>query len=256
MGTGKSTILAKLSEGLPEYKAYKEGQFSPVDLAWCTYNDKSEYQFICDKYKEIEDEIKKWTVEEGDKKIIAYTKILTDIKGFHKFLEQYEVYNGKKSFEEFRNILLSRFVNLDSTGNIFECSFLQNSINEMILFYQLSDEEILEFYKEAFEILKNKEFLLIYLDTVDIEETISIVKRERVDSNGNECWFEPLARYFENSPYGKANDLTGFEGVVKQLKIRRELELRIINEILGDKAIVLKSKSEDTEISNLIDKLI
>ncbi len=245
MGTGKSTLLTKLSEALPEYKAYREGIVSPVELAWCTYNTEKEYQFICNKFKEVEDEIKRWTVTEGDKKIIAYTKILTDIEGFHRFLEQYEIYNGSKAIKEYKNIILSRYKNLNNTGNIFECSFFQNNITEMIAFQKLSDDEIIEFYNEAFEILKDKDFVLIYLDNEDIEEIITSAKKERVGENGEEWWYPLVVKYYEESPYGKESGLTGLELILKQLKTRRQLELKIINEILGDKAIVIKSKSEN-----------
>ncbi len=255
MGTGKSTLLNMLKNDLPEYRAYREGGFSPVDLTWCTYTNDCEYNFICEKFKDIEDEIKRFTVVEGDNKIIAYTKILTDIEGFHKFMEQYEIYNGNKSYDVFKSIILNRYMNFKGNGNIFECAFLQNTISTMILFYQLNEDEIISFYKAAFEILREKDFILIYIDTKDIEKTLTLIKEERVDINGNECWFMPLVSYIENSPFGKANNLIGFEGVVKLLKFRREMELRIINEIVGEKAIILMSKNYDKQIENLVNSL-
>ncbi len=251
MGAGKSTLLTQLSEALPEYKAYREGVISPVELAWCTYNTVEEYNFICNKFKEIEDEIKRWTVAEGDKRIIAYTKILTDIEGFHRFMEQYEIYSGKKSFQELKNIILTRYKNLNTSGNIFECSFFQNSLSEMIAFQNLSKDEIIEFYKEAFEILKHKDFKLIYLDTEDIESIITVAKNERLGENGEEWWFPLVVKYYEESSFGKETGLKGLQVVLEQLKIRREIELRVIKEVLGDKAIVLKSKSEEINISTL-----
>ena len=36
-GAGKSTFLKKLSDYLSDYKVFHEGDFSPVELAWCAY---------------------------------------------------------------------------------------------------------------------------------------------------------------------------------------------------------------------------
>lgn len=34
-GSGKSTLAGRLSELHPEYTAIREGDYSPVELAWC-----------------------------------------------------------------------------------------------------------------------------------------------------------------------------------------------------------------------------
>ena len=36
-GSGKSTMVRKLSEFNPEYTAIREGEYSPVELSWCAY---------------------------------------------------------------------------------------------------------------------------------------------------------------------------------------------------------------------------
>ncbi len=43
-GSGKSTLLRSLSQKFPEYKAYYEGDISPVELAWCSYMTKAQYE--------------------------------------------------------------------------------------------------------------------------------------------------------------------------------------------------------------------
>ena len=35
-GAGKSTLVQKLSAHLPEHTVFREGDYSPVELAWCT----------------------------------------------------------------------------------------------------------------------------------------------------------------------------------------------------------------------------
>ena len=54
-GSGKSTLVARLSERLPEHKVFHEGDYSPVELAWCAYLTEDEYKKILDKYSKIAD---------------------------------------------------------------------------------------------------------------------------------------------------------------------------------------------------------
>ena len=104
-GSGKSTLVKKLSEKHPECKAFREGDYSPVELAWCAYVSRDQYSSILEKYSEIRNEIAAKSFEEGEHVIICYTQILTDTHGFHKDLEQYEIYNGRVSREDFKKII-------------------------------------------------------------------------------------------------------------------------------------------------------
>ena len=108
-GAGKSTLVNRLAEKLPQYQVFREGDYNPVELAWCTYMNKEQYDGMMQKYAPIADEIKANTHTEQDKCIVTYTRIITDISGFHKDLEQYEIYNGRVIKEEFEQIILSRY---------------------------------------------------------------------------------------------------------------------------------------------------
>ena len=101
-GSGKSTLVRKLSEKYPDHKAICEGEYSPVELAWCAYVDKETYNGIIKKYDNIRDEIVEKSHEEDGRMIICYTKIITDIPGFHKDLEQHEIYNGRLNPDAFK----------------------------------------------------------------------------------------------------------------------------------------------------------
>ncbi len=244
-GAGKSTLLNQLQKSMPEYKLYREGDLSPLELAWCSYMTSEQYEEVCIQYRDICADLGSHTVTEEDRKITAYTQILTDIPGFHKFMEQFEIYNGNIDFKQFKEVILKRYEKFNEIGNVFECSFFQNSIECMILYYQMSDDEIMDFYSEAFEILKSKKFRLLYIKAMDIESTIDTIKRERIDDLGNEIWFSLMLQYLEKSPYGKTHNLKESNGLVSHLKRRRDIELRIIDRIIGKEAIIIDSKSYD-----------
>lgn len=210
-GSGKTTMLEKMTQDNPKLKAYREGDFSPVELAWCAYVSHSQYEIIIKKYANLAREIKKNTVKEGEMYIITYTRIITDIPGFHKELEQYEIYNGLKSKAEFEEIVLSRFTSWSEDNQLFECSIFQNIIENQILYLQMNDDEIVDFYRRVKDTLKGKNYKIIYLSVDNVREAEEIIKKERSDEAGNEMWFPVMINYLEGAPFFKAHGYIGME---------------------------------------------
>lgn len=241
-GSGKSTLVRKLSEKYHGLKAICEGDYSPVELAWCAYVDKKTYGDILKKYESLREEIQEKSFEEDDHMIICYTKIITDGPGFHKDLEKYEIYNGNLDPEKFKEVVIRRLRNWSSNGNIFECSLFQNIVEDMILFQKKSDQEIIDFYKEVKEVLADKEYQIMYIQTGDIASNIDVIRKERSDDKGKELWFPLMLGYFDNSPYAKKKGLSGTEALLQHFKHRQELELRICREVFEERYKLLKSK--------------
>ena len=246
-GAGKSTMVNGLSERLPEYKVFREGDYSPVELAWCAYVTEMQYQDILARYSKLEDEIVGKTIVEGDHRVICYTQILTDVEGFHKDLEQYEIYNGNLDKASFEKVVLGRYEKWEGKGQIFECSIFQNIIENQMLYLKLTDEEILDFYRRLKQVLDGKPYQIIYLEVDDIRGGIEQIKKERSDENGNELWFPMMLQYIEESPYGKQHSLCGMEGLLTHLERRKALEHRIIDEIFIEETMVVKSKNYDID---------
>lgn len=246
-GAGKSTLLNRLQQKMPNYKGYREGDYSPVELAWCSYTTKEQYEAFVTKYYELQEELERHTVTEGERNITEYTRILTDVSGFHKEMEQYEIYNGSVTFEQFQRIIFCRYERFVGSGNFFECSFFQNSIESMMLFYQMEEDEIIKFYEKAYAILKSKDFRLLYLDVRNMEETIGEIRKERVDVEGNELWFPMMMQYFLQSPYGKKHGVKNFEDLIAHFVRRKNLEHTILKEIIGNQALILTAKNYDIE---------
>lgn len=246
-GSGKSTLVKKLSDIHPKYLAIHEGDYSPVELAWCAYVSMNEYDSILEKYHAIQQEIGEKSHTEKEHKVICYTQIITDIPGFHKDLEQYEIYNNRLSPEDFRNVILDRFSKWNTDNNIFECSLFQNIVEDMILFQNASDSEIISFYKGIRERFSDKDYRIMYLVTEDILSSINTIRKERSDEQGNELWFPMMLRYFDESPYAKKKGISGVEAMLSHFKHRQELEISICKEIFPDRHILLKSKNYKNE---------
>ena len=241
-GMGKSTLLEGIEEAIPEIRVCREGDYSPIDLAWCAWMTRKEYDDLLNQYESLRQEVVKNTIQEHDHLIVAYTKIVADVPEFYSSAEKYEIYNGRKSLQEFQDIIWTRYGKFSESGYIFECSFFQNIIEDLILFHQLSDEEIVGFYQELWKRINREKFLMFYLYSEKIEENIIAIKEERFDDNGNPIWYQMMLEYLVNSPYGKAHQYKEFEDLVAHFRYRQKLEMRIIKEILSDNAIVLPAK--------------
>ncbi len=250
-GSGKSTLTNILARKYPQYQPYREGDLSPVELAWCAYMTEAQYQETLEKYAEFADEIVKNTHAEGNMRVVAYTRILADMRAFYEYMEGFEIYNARVPYEQFKEIILFRYRQLNTTGNIFECSLFQNIIETMMLFYEMSDEEIIDFYHDIYDILKKKHFKLIYLKTANLKETIEQAKRERVDDMGEEIWFQLVMRYFETSPYGRAHNCSGIEDYVLHLMRRMRIEECIMQRFMGEDVLLLPAKSFDVDLIQL-----
>lgn len=251
-GMGKSTLLNRMIAAVPEFHVCREGDYSPVDLAWCTWMTKEEYDQLLNRYEPLRDEIIRNTVQEHEHFIVTYTKIITDIPNFHKEFEKFEICNGRKSLQDMKNIIFSRYRNFSETGYMFECSFFQNIIEDLILFHRLNDDEIVEFYRELFDKINKEQFLLLYLYSDELEENIKIIKEERCDNEGNEMWYSLMLEYLICSPYGKEHGYGTFEDMITHFRHRQQLELRIIRELIGERAIILSAKNwKIEEILNL-----
>lgn len=241
-GSGKSTLLNRLAQEWPEYHPYREGDLSPAELAWCSYMDRAAWEGMQHRYPAFQKEIREKTRVEGGRYIVAYTRILAEERAFYQDMEQYEIYNGRVDFQAFHDIIMKRYRQLSGEGNLFECSFLQNSVESMMLFYQMPEDDILAFYEEAYGILREKAFKLIYLDSSQIRTNLLQIKAERSDEDGNEMWYPLMLGFLKESPYGKAHGYEGFEDVAAHFERRRQLELRILREIVKEDGIILQAK--------------
>ncbi len=242
-GAGKTTFVKRLSDYLQNYQVFQEGDYSPIELAWCSYVTEKQYDRILEEYPLLSAEIKAKTIEEGNHRIVCYTKILTDVPGFYKNMEKYEIYNGNLDKNVFEKLILERFGNWNGQGQIFECSVFQNIIENQMLYLLMSDDEILDFYRRLKSVLGCREYRIIYLDVEDIPETIDRIRKERTDDQGNESWFSALIRYIEESPYGKMRGLTGLGGLIEHLEKRRMLEHQIMEEVFPESSVKIKAKS-------------
>jgi hypothetical protein len=241
-GSGKSTLLGELQKNFPEYNCYYEGDISPVELAWCSYMTYEQYKKAIEDWPQLEIKIKENSKREENHYIVSYTRIHTDNHDFYKYMEQYEIYGGRKNIQEFSKIIFERFRSFNGTGNVFECSFFQNIIEELMLFAEYDDAQILDFYNKLITNILD-DFLVIRLISTDIENSIKQIKKERINEQGEEVWYHLMMNYLNQSPYGKSHNYKNFNDMLKHFHRRISIEKRISNELLHKRCIDVESKN-------------
>ena len=243
-GSGKSTLVKNLAEKHPDLKVLEEGDYSPFELAWCAYMNMEDYGKVLERYSSLKKEIEAVSHFEGDMAVVCYTKIRTDDQAFYREMEGYEIYNNRIPFDRFKDIVVKRFSDWDGAPVITECALFQNIVEDMILFRDLTDAEILDFYRNIKAALADKQIRICYLkaDADEIRNNLQLARRERVDGEGNEVWFSMLCGFFNNSPHAVRTSLEGEDGLVKHWLHRQELELRICEELFPEQFLILPSK--------------
>lgn len=244
-GSGKTTLLNALADHFTGYHAYREGDISPVELAWCAYMSEEEYRRSLSEFADMRSQIESKTKKEGIHFIVPYTKIPTENLHFYEYMGEYEVYGGRRTPSEFRDIIMRRVDDFHGNGNLFECSFFQNIIEELMLYTMDSDDAIVDFYKDLISRIELSGFRLIRIVSPDIKHCIEAIKRERVNENGEEIWFQLMMTYLASSPYGKKHSISSFEDMVNHFKRRIALEDEIMKLLPGNCCWNVESRNYD-----------
>ena len=114
---------------------FLDADYSQIELAWCAYMDEQTYQDKLNTYPDMKDIIEANTFKENDKRIVCYTKIRTENRDFYKDFEQYEIYNGRVSYEDFKQIVFTRLKAWNQDNMIYECSLFQNIVEGTVFTY-------------------------------------------------------------------------------------------------------------------------
>ncbi|AUD63726.1 hypothetical protein BK010_09030 [Tenericutes bacterium MO-XQ] len=242
-GSGKTTFAKKLkkyyeSKGIRVVQ-FSEGDLHPIDLAWCTIMDKDQFDNILKKYPVLKDEILRLTKKEDDKFITAYTRVR------HEEVSQ-AFYDDMKSFEIYRTSDLNTFLETHlkryeyfsnhydrDTLYIFECIFLQNHITELILNYNQSKEEIIDYFKKLIKpLLKlNPTIFYIYQNNIKHIFNKTIEERRTDQPDKYRDWIDEVVIYLESTHFAKTLNFLGKEGMLRYGKYRQNLEQKVMKKL-------------------------
>lgn len=241
-GSGKTTYAQRIEKYLNETglksKCILEGELHPADFAWCGIFSEEEFIQLKQLYPDYSTQLDRVSARENNKFIIPYLELTPRNKKLISYIEQREPYSGRVSADEFMSLNLERWLTFSKKAMsgeqiyIFESVFLQNNINELMLFHNSSYEYVLKYIREISDSVRCLDPILIYFEQSDVRETINRVANSRIsrykDSPG---WIDRVNEYIASSPYGKHNGLSESNATVEYMKIRAGLEKNIIKEL-------------------------
>ena len=81
-GMGKSTLLSEIARRRPEYRVCREGDYSPVDLAWCAWMDGEQYASVLERYAPLRREIEEEACREESAILLLTLKFSRTYRAF------------------------------------------------------------------------------------------------------------------------------------------------------------------------------
>lgn len=253
-GSGKSTTAKKIEEYLKEkginVRLFKEGDQNPADLSWHACIPNAAFTQLLETYPNEKETILACTTFEEDYAIVAYIKGDFQNPELHQRFESYEVYDNRVPFQRFRDLHLKRWKHFseqskqENTVSIFECAFLQNHVNELLLFRDKNESEIKTYMKCLLETVQELHPFLLYLSPVNVKKNLEWIGKMRVNEKGEQDWLNRVTAYISECPYGMKNQLFGIDGLAACMEARKHIELDFIKTLLSDSHII---ENEDND---------
>lgn len=267
-GSGKTTLARRTEKFLKDKgvkaKCYNEGMIHPADLAWLAYLTLEEYNKLLLEHEQYADVLRKNSRIEDDMVVVAFTYlgIRRNENELIKYLQGKEIFDGKLSSKEFLNINLKRWKNFckqalsDDYVYIFECAFLQNHINELLAYNDVTTDYIIDYAKKLISTVEKLNPTLIYLDQSNVRAKIESVAKERTAPEGIPDWIDLVIDFTQNSSYGQRNNLKGFDGAVKFFADRAHIEREVIKHLPIDTFIINNPARDWDDIFNKISSYV
>lgn len=147
-------------------------------------------------------------------------------------LEKFQLCNGVLPAAQYMSLLMARWKKfageLDpSMTYIFEGALLQNPFLDLIGWYQLSDAELTDFYRDLLSPFDFQNISVLFITVKNREEALEKAGRERRHSEPP--WIENLIKWVESSPFGRHQQLTGFRGAADFCAVLEARELTLLN---------------------------
>ncbi|MBB3129501.1 hypothetical protein FHS19_004176 [Paenibacillus rhizosphaerae] len=246
-GSGK-TSTARYIKGLldahgKDNPLYLEGDLNhPADYESVACLDSNVYKILINKYPELSETLDSFTQTVRQYQLIYYGKLQQQIsmekyKHIIDEISGFDVYNG--SLDRYQELIMERWTEFVTYAQqserivILECCFLQNPLTMMFGRFNQSKQMITDFIKRIETMIQPLDPKIIYFYQDDIKSTINRVIQERSDE-----WLRHITRYFTEQGYGKAKGYHGVDGLCEVLKVRKEYELDIMDQLKIDKLTI------------------
>ena len=255
-GSGKSACAWNLYSNLKERgmsaKVYFEYDIdhtheNPCDLNFLAVLKKNELEYISEKYAKYTERIMSNIKQYGDYYCIFYT-IFSDVPELVDELKLYKAYEGRLDANDFIQLDIAL---MNEHTYIFESVMFQQILNELILFSDCTDDNIVGSVLLIEKALQPLNPTIFYLKPDDLKGQIDKVAAERVSDNYElyPDWIDWMVEYVKNSKYGKKYSVKNQVDLMAYFLKRAEME-KIIFESLTINKKEIAVRHIDYQVEN------
>ena len=251
-GSGKTTRVKELKNLFIQkgknVVCIEECEKNPLDLSRCAILTQTEYECLKEEIT--------MNIQADPQKIGKLLQILETVSEysndavyvfFQSLFEKKElnsiamalctrdVYNGHYSFKKFREEHLKRWrifsssTHEEDTVYICDAILLQSPLFELMGYYELSEDSIVQYTSELISCIKDMSPMIYYNRVFDVPTAIKYTCSCR--KKANDRWEQGFYKWMESSPYCQRHNYHGFDGMCTFLAKRQALELQILKRL-------------------------
>jgi hypothetical protein len=237
-GSGKSTTAQYIKKLLDEkgcsVKLFREGDTEhPADYESTACLTEDQFLENLKKYPEDQALIKQYTEKKGGLYFVHYYDLFYENQSKEAIANEFGPFDVYElDLDLFEQVALDYWKEFvanavkEDAVYIFECCFLQNPFTKFIAKHNANISRLNDFMSKLSSIVKPLNPTVFYYYQDDVPRSFRTTFEKR-----SEAWRQFFTDYHVNNGYGKEQSLEGFGGLVEYLEMRRDEELKLINNL-------------------------
>jgi len=265
-GSGKTSTAQNIrdrvtSQGLKASLYLEDAPNHPVDLDNLSYLNEKQYKdFVAqfDRYRPVIEKI----TEKSDDGYLVFYRLWGDVSGekippdLAEVLYRYDAHDSLPP-EKYLALALERWrrfgaqAKTDDTVTIFECCFLQNPLTIFVGKHNQPIDQVKALILELAGFVEDLNPTLVLLSAGSAKQTL-----QRVIKTRPQAWIEGVEEYITGQGYGKAQKLSGMEGVFSFYQMMQEAEEELASKLDWDKLLLDNSNWQWDQVNKEIETFL
>ncbi|RSD26836.1 hypothetical protein [Mesobacillus subterraneus] len=239
-GSGKSTTARLVHEILTDKgmdaELYMEGNLDhPADYEGVAFFTETEFEELLAECGDLRGIFQEKAMLKSGRLLVPYMKLKEELG--HAFPDDLLVRISRNDIYELpfqQNVEIitdswkefAKKAAAEEQVYVFECCFIQNPVTIGMVKYGALEQASIDYVQKLAKAVEPLHPLMIYVKQKDIETSFRKAVAERPED-----WFKGFVHYYTSQGYGAENSLNGLEGTIEVLKVRAQLENKILDHL-------------------------
>lgn len=228
-GSGTKALMKQVLEDNKSYLAYYKDDYSLIEICDRAYFNDCDYKKLLVEFDAYRPYIIDNTIysrcNDNLHYIVDYEKMNASDCDFNEICEKHKLFGGNYKTSEFMKIILSRYSCYYGDKKVFESFLLGKILDEILLYSNLSNDEIITFYSEIIKQIKCNCFVY-YVETDNIKKSLNELETSEK---------EKILTSFKKTKYAKKHCINKIDDLVPYYKMREKIEKEIISKVFSNR---------------------